>query len=564
MSLTTPRLCRSKLPMIIYERTIGTKNNSLPSAANFPSRIIVSCSSCSSPPITTRSESSCSVRYSVSSPGQNNIVDWAVDSNYGDDEEDEDEEKQSKSSNRKNINVASLVDKVVKVFCVRAFQNYTYPWLMEEEESFKSGFIISGRRVLTSARAINLHMEVKLKKKNSDTWFTASVLALAYESDLAILTVNDDKFWEGVKPVDFGDMPAPKEKITVIGYPHMRDFVSVTEGCVSRLGMTRYESWEASLLAFEVKVAGDEGKVGGPVFNTRGECVGLILQWRDNVTTVVPTEVIKHFIQDYDENGAHTGLPILAIKWQKMESFSLRVFMKMEPDQQGVLITEVNPNYPEFEIFKPYDVILSIDGININNDGTVPFKRGRRIELSYLITRKYKGDKIAFRVLRDSKTHEFITELPTHKQFVPANTTGMPLPYYIIAGFVFTTLSVSYLRVVDERYHNWKIPDEDEALSEALYEERVVLCKVLKGDITTGYEAEEEVQNQVIVAFNDRPVKGLKSLVSMVESCDEEFLKFTLENHKILVLRTSIARAKTRDILKSYHIAAAMSYDLKE
>ncbi|KAG5543072.1 hypothetical protein RHGRI_015980 [Rhododendron griersonianum] len=558
MSLTTPLLCKSKLPMIIYERTIGTKNNSFPSAANFPSRIIVSCSSSPSPPITTRSESSYSVRYSVSLPGQNNIVDWAVDSNYGDDEEDEDEEKQSKFCYQ------SLVDKVVKVFCVRAFQNYTYPWLMEEEESFKSGFIISGRRVLTSARAINLHMEVKLKRKNSDTWFAASVLALAYESDLAILTVNDDKFWEGVKPVDFGDIPAPKEKITVIGYPHMRDFVSVTEGRVSRLGMTRYESWEASLLAFKVKVAGDEGKVGGPVFNTRGECVGLILQWRDNVTTVVPTEVIKHFIQDYDENGAHTGLPILAIKWQKMESFSLRVFMKMEPDQQGVLITEVNPNYPEFEILKPYDVILSIDGININNDGTVPFKRGQRIEFSYLITRKYKGDKIAFRLLRDSKIHEFITELPTHKQFVPANTTGMPLRYYIIAGFVFTTLSVSYLRVVDERYHNWKIPDEDEVLSEALYEERVVLCKVLKGDITTGYEAEEEVQNQVIVAFNDRPVKGLKSLVNMVESCDEEFLKFTLENHKILVLRTSIARVKTRDILKSYRIAGAMSYDLKE
>ncbi|XP_058220672.1 protease Do-like 9 [Rhododendron vialii] len=431
----TPLLCKSKLS-IIDERTIDTKN-SFPSPANFPSRVI-SCSLSPYPSMTL--PKSCSVRYSVSSLGQNN----KVDSNYGDEDEDEDKEKQNKSSYTKNINVRSLVDTVVKVFCVRAFQSYTYPWLMEEEESFRSGFIISGRRVLTSARAINLHMEVKLKKKNSDTWFTASVLALAYESDLAMLTVNDDKFWEGVKPVDFGDLPAPKENITVIGYPHMRDFVSVTEGRVSQLGMTRYESWEASLLAFKVKVAGDEGKVGGPVFNTRGECVGLILQWIDNVTTVVPTEVIKHFIQDCDKNGAHTALPILAIKWQKMESFSLRVFMKMEPDQQGVLITEVNPNYPE---------------------------------------------------------------------------------------------------CLDERYHNWKIPDEDEVLSEAFYEERVVLCKVtflsfhdlsrvLKGDITTGYEAEEEVQNQVIVAFNDRPVKGLKSLVSMVESCGEEFLKFTLENHK--------------------------------
>lgn len=61
---------------------------------------------------------------------------------------------------------------------------------------------------------------------------------------------------------------------------------------------------------------------------------------------------------------------MLGFKWQKMENFGLRVFMKMEHDQQGVLITEVMPNYPEFEILKPYDVILSIDGININNDGT--------------------------------------------------------------------------------------------------------------------------------------------------------------------------------------------------
>lgn len=35
------------------------------------------------------------------------------------------------------------------------------------------------------------------------------------------------------------------------------------------------------------------------------------------------------------------------------------------------------------------------------------------------------------------------------------------------------------------------------------------------------------------MTFNDKPVKGLKSLVSMVDSCDEEFLKFTLENNNV-------------------------------
>lgn len=35
------------------------------------------------------------------------------------------------------------------------------------------------------------------------------------------------------------------------------------------------------------------------------------------------------------------------------------------------------------------------------------------------------------------------------------------------------------------------------------------------------------------MTFNDKPVTGLKSLVCMVDSCDEEFLKFSLENHNV-------------------------------
>lgn len=79
---------------------------------------------------------------------------------------------------------------------------------------------------------------------------------------------------------------------------------------------------------------------------------------------------------------------------------------------------------------------------------SVPFQQGRRIEFSYLIAQKYKGDKIVIKVLRDSKIHELITQLPTHKQFVPASITRMFPQYYIIGGFVFTTLSIPYLQHV--------------------------------------------------------------------------------------------------------------------
>ncbi|XP_058197118.1 protease Do-like 9 [Rhododendron vialii] len=418
-----------------------------PSAAKF-SNPIVFCSLYRSLPTTF---SKCSVRHLVSSVGHN-IVDWDCD--HDEEEKEEEEEEPKKSYNkvpRKSYNKAHItpfVEAIVKVICVKVDPNYTFPWKMEQEEGCWSGFIVSGRKILTSAGAVDLPKEVKVKKSTCNVWYTATVLSVALDTDLAILTVNDDEFWQGVKPVEFGDMPAPREKITVTGYPHGADYVSVIKGRVSGVGMTRYVISGANLPVFVVKVAWNLGKVGGPVFNGRGKCVGMILQHLYNNVDVVPAESIKHFVQDYDKNGAYTGLPFLGIKWQKMESSSFRVFMKMEHDQQGVLITEVMPNYPEFEILKPYDVILSIDGISINNDGTVPFQQGRRIEFSYLITQKYKGDKIVIRVLRDSKIHEFVTQLPTRKQFVPANITGMPPQYYVIGGFVFTTLSFPYLQVV--------------------------------------------------------------------------------------------------------------------
>ncbi|XP_058197119.1 protease Do-like 9 [Rhododendron vialii] len=494
-----------------------------------------------------------SVRGDVSSLGKKLLV---LAEDREDDDDDDDDEHELK-------NIPQL-DAVVKVFCIMAEPDFASPWGRVQEESYSTGLIVSGRKVLTTAHSVDHHTLVKLKKHNCDTMYTATMLAIAPECDLAMLTVHDDEFWKAVKPVEFGDMPSPGDKLIFTGYREDRDYVSLMAASVSRLSMRRYSFWGTTLLALQVNVAGNGAIYEGPVFDEICKCVGIEFQSKGNKSDVIPAEVIKHFIQDYDNNGAFTGLPLLAIKWQKMESPYLRLFMKMEHDEQGVLITEVKPNYPESVILKPYDVLFSIDGIDINNDGTVPFSRGQRIEFSYLIGKKYNGDKIVIKVRRGSEIHEFIINLATHKQFVSTNIIGIPLPYYIIGGFVFTTLSFPYMQVMDGRYDRYKTPDEDELFSQALYEERVVLCQVLKADVNDGCDMELLVQDQVLVTFNDKPVEGLKSLVSMVEICNEDFMKFTFGNHKILVLPTNIARSRTPDILQAHSIGCAMSDDLKK
>ena len=48
----------------------------------------------------------------------------------------------------------------------------------------------------------------------------------------------------------------------------------------------------------------------------------------------------------------------------------------------------VNPTSAATSHLKPDDVILAFDGIEIANDGTVPFRTGERIAFSYLISNK--------------------------------------------------------------------------------------------------------------------------------------------------------------------------------
>lgn len=69
----------------------------------------------------------------------------------------------------------------------------------------------------------------------------------------AMLTVDDDEFWEGVSPVEFGDLPALQDAVTVVGYPIGGDTISVTSGVVSRIEILSYVHGSTELLGLQVK-----------------------------------------------------------------------------------------------------------------------------------------------------------------------------------------------------------------------------------------------------------------------------------------------------------------------
>ncbi|KAJ8423032.1 hypothetical protein Cgig2_021924 [Carnegiea gigantea] len=526
--------------------------------------------------------------------------------------------------------VAPCMDSVVKVFCVHTEPNFSLPWQRKRQySSSSSGFVIAGKRVLTNAHSVEYHTQVKLKKRGSDTKYLATVLAIGTECDIALLTVDDDEFWEGIIPVEFGNLPVLQDAVTVVGYPIGGDTISVTSGVVSRMEILSYVHGSTELLGLQIDAAINSGNSGGPAFSDKGKCVGIAFQSLktedvENIGYVIPTPVILHFITDYEKNGKYTGFPLLGVEWQKMENPDLRMSMGMGADQKGVRIRRVEPTSPESQVLKPSDVILSFDRVNIANDGTgecfihasIPLyplvgksnggcrvpgeagagptqyesygggrtlkrhnghRHGERIGFSYLVSQKYTGDSAVIKVLRKSKTLEFNITLGTHKRLIPAHLNGKRPSYYIVAGFVFTAVTVPYLRS-EVSWSLHKMPSLSgygkdyefdapvklldkllHAMVETADEQLVVVSQVLVSDINIGYE---EIVNTQVLAFNNKPVKNLKSLVHMVESCQDDYLKFDLEYQQIVVLKTKTAKAATADILATHCIPSAMSDDL--
>src|SRR5690242_7520170 len=87
---------------------------------------------------------------------------------------------------------AMLTDSVVKVFVASNQMDFYRPWQSRGiSTSAGSGVIISDNRILTNAHVIADQTFIQVKKEGEPKKYTARVLAIGYDCDLALLTVDD-------------------------------------------------------------------------------------------------------------------------------------------------------------------------------------------------------------------------------------------------------------------------------------------------------------------------------------------------------------------------------------
>lgn len=321
-------------------------------------------------------------------------------------------------SARSNTNLysdATVLNGVVRIFCTHSEPNFHMPWQRKKQElSTSSGFIIPGRRILTNAHAVEYGSLVQVKKCHSETKYIATVIAVGHECDLAVLKIQDPSFWSNTSSLSFGELPELLEDVSVVGFPVGGDSISITSGVVSRIEMQEYAQASADLLAIQIDAAINPGNSGGPVLNAHNEVIGVAFQSlsddeTENIGYVVPVPVIEHFLQSIDRvkqspaDRVPYAVCTLGCRVQPLESKALRQFLNMSEDDAGVRIASIASLAPANHSLQVDDVLVSVDGIPIGNDGTIPFREGHsrreRIHLDFYFTKKFQGDHVRLMVL---------------------------------------------------------------------------------------------------------------------------------------------------------------------
>eukprot|EP01084_Bolivina_argentea_P076997 139580_1 len=499
--------------------------------------------------------------------------------------------------------VNSLIFKsVVKIFVVRCSPNYSRPWQMSSQtHSSSTGFIISllgSKHILCNAHGVTFASSIRIRKHGDSKKYDASIEHIGHECDLAILRVDNNKFWRNLNSLQFDyKTPALQDIVVVVGYPIGGDNICVTKGVVSRVGFVSYSHALENLFSLQIDAAINAGNSGGPTI-MNNKVVGVAFETHlnsQNIGYCIPIRVVMHFLDDIKHHNIYTNFPKLGFRWQKIENPSLKKYLQMVEDdydpnsadsddendtkdennkgKNGILINSVYPLTDCHDKLYENDVLLSIDGINVGEDGTIkyPFSEDgvSRINYTYITSNKFCGDKCNLKILRNGKILFVDIIVDIIDYLVPIVLYNTPSPqYYIFGGFVFLPLSRPYLRA--EYGSKWsskcnvKLKDlYFNGHKKETNQQVVILSRVLASDLNVGFH---KFTNCVLKKCQGNEIKNLKQLINIIQNSTEnkdKFVHFLFEHNVNMVLEIDIAVKGSPKIMKEHKIKFDRSADLR-
>ncbi len=289
---------------------------------------------------------------------------------------------------------------MLKKFFGNQIQIPNQPRMPTEQKSYGSaffvsqdGYLLTNRHVVDDAKKVTITL-------NDRRELDAEVIGSDERTDVAVLKVKGDHF----PALKTGNSDALRvgEPVLAIGSPFGFDY-SASAGIVS--ATSRSMTVDSAVPFIQSDVALNPGNSGGPLFNQRGEVIGINSRIFTGtggymgLSFSIPIDVAMD-IADQLRHGGKISRSYLGVYPQDIDRNLAEVYHLPKPE--GALVTKVSPNSAASSAgIKEGDIILSYDNQPIS----------RASDLINRINRTRPGTSVVIGIQRDGNSLNITTKL---------------------------------------------------------------------------------------------------------------------------------------------------------
>ncbi|MBP2676558.1 MAG: peptidase [Deltaproteobacteria bacterium] len=260
----------------------------------------------------------------------------------------------------------------------------------QKRRSLGSGFIVSDDGyILTNSHVVEKADEVTVTLLDKEE-LKAKVVGTDPKTDIALIKISSKK---KLPHVDLGNSEALEvgEWVVAIGNPFGLGH-TVTAGIVSAKGRIIGSGPYDDFIQTDASI--NPGNSGGPLFNLKGEVVGIntaIVQGGQGIGFATPIQLAKSILGQLKDKGKVTrgwlGVYIQPLSAELAENLGVK-------ERQGALVSDVTKDGPaEKAGIRSGDLIVSFNGKDVRDEH----------ELPALVAAVRPGTKVNVKIIREGK-----------------------------------------------------------------------------------------------------------------------------------------------------------------
>lgn len=297
----------------------------------------------------------------------------------------------------------------------------------------KDGLIVTNHHVIDDTTEINVNLHDGSKYK-------AKVVGIDKKTDIALLKINPNK---ELKFANFGDSANARigEWVIVIGNPYGLGG-SVSVGIVSARGRDINNGQSDEYIQTDAAI--NKGNSGGPMFNVKGEVIGISTAIFSpsggsvGIGFATPSSTAIQVVKQLREQGEVTrgwiGVSVQDISEEIAES------MKLESTKGAFVVDIIKDSPADKAGLLPTDIILKFEDQDIEDMKFLPkavakFPVGKTAKLQIFRQGKIKTLKVTIEKLKDSEIKKTSENRLIEKKPIPNPKGSAPILGLSLAEF---------------------------------------------------------------------------------------------------------------------------------